>query len=130
MKEKDTSSLITTGARTFSVFDDNDDYAGSAQVFGAERAVEVAAIEAAMNPTPDTDEQDFKTLCAEMLKIGMVWCHGRCQRYRHFSEFTVDTKNTERLSCHSFCKECRAAMRVRQYHAEKPDAAHYDKRRR
>lgn len=112
--EKDTSSLITTGARSFPVFDDTGDYAGSAQTFGQERSVEQAAIEAAMNPQSNTDAVDFDALCAAMLEKEMVWCHGRCQTFKHKSLFSTDERNIERLQCHVYCKECRARMDYRK----------------
>lgn len=121
--EKDTSSLITTGARSFPVFDDTGDYAGSAQTFGQERSVEQAAIEAAMNPQSDGDAVDFDALCAAMLEKEMVWCHGRCQTFKHKSLFSTDERNTERLQCHVYCKECRATMEHRKRQALHPTQA-------
>lgn len=100
--EKDTSSLITTGARTFAVFDDTGEYAGSAQTFGQERHVEQAAIEAAMHPQSEGGDVNFDALTAAMLEKEMVWCHGRCQTFRHRSLFSTDERNTGRLECQSF----------------------------
>lgn len=110
MPDKDTSSMITTGARSSPVFDDNGEFDVGVQVFGEERQVEQAAIEAVMNPQTDDDERDFEALVEAMLEKEMVWCHGRCQDFRHKSLFSVDERNTGRLNCQSFCKECVAGM--------------------
>lgn len=128
--EKDTSSMITTGARNLTVLDDTGDYAGAAQTFGQDRDTEMKAIDNVLNPDADVATLTREELVTVMLSKGMVWCNGRCQRFRHFSEFSVDVKNPDRLMCHSFCKECRSAMRVRDYHAQHPDAAHWKRRKK
>jgi hypothetical protein len=109
-RERDTSSLITTGARNLTVLDDNDEYAGAAQTFGQDRATEMAAIENTLNPQPDdTTPFDFDELVDDMKSRGYVWCNGRCQNFKHKSEFSTDDRNPGRLGCQSYCKECMAA---------------------
>jgi hypothetical protein len=122
MAEKDTSSLITTGPRTSVVFDDNDDFAGGVQVFGAERETEAAAIAAIANPQTD-DDADDDALVAAMLEKDMVWCHGRCQSFKHKSLFSVDERNTGRLECKSYCKQCEAARFHGKYAAQRQTQA-------
>lgn len=104
-QEKDTSSLITTGARTLKVFDDDDNFAGGVQVFGEERDVELKAIEAAMNPQSDDDERDFQALCAAMLEKGMVWCW-RCETFKEAALFSQREDAPDRLNCYSYCRQC------------------------
>lgn len=101
---KDTSSMITTGARTFPVFDDTGEFAGSAQTFGQERDTETKALSAVMNPTPD-DEQDFEDLQRAMLDKEMVWCQ-RCETFKDVALFPKDERNPGRLYCQSFCLKC------------------------
>lgn len=108
--EKDTSSMITTGARNLTVFDDTDDFAGAVQQFGSERATERDAIDAAMNPsTGDAAPFDFDDMVADMKSRGYVWCNGRCQTFLHHSEFSIDERNPGRLYRQSYCKACMAA---------------------
>lgn len=105
--EKDTSSMITTGARNLTVFKDNDDFAGAVQRFGEERRTEVDAIDAAMNPKPDPDEIDWDDLVEAMRDMGMEWCNGRCQTFKDKTLFSLDERNKYR-GCKSYCKECEA----------------------
>lgn len=105
MKEKDTSGMITTGARSLAVFDDTGEIAGSVQDFGDSRHVEDAAIEAAMNPQSDDGEQDFEDLQRAMLEKDMVYCQ-RCQAFKETTLFPKDERNPGRLYCQSFCLQC------------------------
>lgn len=102
-KEKDTSSLITTGARTFPVFDDTGDYDTTVQTFGQERATEAAAIEAAMNPQSDNESDEAQA--ARLKSLGFEQCQ-KCYQWKELDKFSPEPANTGRQCCHSWCKSC------------------------
>lgn len=109
--EKDTSSMIVTGARNLTVFDDTGDFAGAAQQFGQDRQTERDAIDAAMTPPAgDTAPFDFDDMVVDMKTRGYVWCNGRCQTFLHHSEFSIDERNPGRLYRQSYCKACMSRM--------------------
>lgn len=112
---KDTSSMITTSqARSFTVLDDEGEYAGAAQQFSTARQTEVEAVENVTNPQRH-DELTDEEIEAEMLARGYVRCQGRCHgAFKHHSDFTRDERNIERLHCHVYCKQCRAEYEQRK----------------
>lgn len=130
----DTSSQIATKARNLTVFDDNDEFAGAAQVFTTQRGVEVEAIKNAMNPRSEDDTWTEEELEADMRTRGYVRCHGRCKgAFKHKSEFSTDERNPGRLYCKSYCKECEAGKihrkRVANHDVQATQRYEYRKRR-
>lgn len=119
MNERDMTSHITTRPRDVPV--EYGDTGAPVDVEGADsvqetltgRPTELVALHHYDHPGTlegMTDEE----FTQHMLAQGMVRCQGRCGRYRHFSDFSVDARNSGRLFCHAFCKECRAVMMARK----------------
>lgn len=116
--EKDTTSMITTGARSSPVFDDNEDYAGSVQVFGGDRKTESAAIDAILNPRRNED-MSADELIEYMRRQGYEQC-ARCGHFKEFKAFSEAPANTGRSQCHSYCKQCVAERHNRKHVALLP----------
>lgn len=78
------------------------------------RPAEVEAARAIVNPVlprPYSDDE----LEADMKTRGFVRCMGRCKgAFRHKDEFREEEKNSHRLGCYSYCRECEATMRQRK----------------
>lgn len=127
MTENDTTGYITTGAKNVPVFDDTGEFGGTAQVFTSVRSTEAAAEEAILNPQSD-EEQDFEALVVAMLEKDMVWCHGRCQTFKHKSLYSADERNPGRLNCKSYCRECEARRDYRKRTALLPPDAQAQQR--